>query len=73
MKARSFYRQLTFASWVRDTGFSMGYLGGFETFREWVKKRENFLQVDTISPKDVAPQKRVISNIVSKKCRIAGE
>jgi hypothetical protein len=65
MKAQSFYRQLTFAYWGRDTGFSMGYLGGFETFREWVKKPENFLQVDTISPKDVAPLKRVITNVVS--------
>jgi hypothetical protein len=64
-KARSFYRQLSLASWGRDTGFSMGYLGGFETLRDWVKKPGNFLKIDTISPKDVAPLKKVISNIAS--------
>jgi hypothetical protein len=37
----------------------------FETFRDWVKKPGNFLRVDTISPKDVAPLKKVISNVAS--------
>jgi chromosome segregation ATPase len=37
-KAWSFYRQLSFASWGRDTGFYMGYLGGFETLKDWVRK-----------------------------------
>jgi hypothetical protein len=46
-------------------GFSMGYLGGFETLRDWVKKPGNFLKIDIISPKDVAPLKKVISNIAS--------
>jgi hypothetical protein len=56
-KAQSFYRQLTFASWGRDTGFSMGYMGGFESFREWVKKPGNFLKVETVSSEDVVPLK----------------
>jgi hypothetical protein len=29
-KARSFYKQLTFASWGRDAGFNAGYLEGDE-------------------------------------------
>jgi multidrug resistance efflux pump len=32
-KAWSFYKQLTFASWARDSGFHVGYMGGIETFR----------------------------------------
>jgi hypothetical protein len=43
----------------------MGYLGGFETLRDWVRKPGNFLKIDTISPKDVAPLKEVISNVSS--------
>jgi hypothetical protein len=64
-KARSFYRQLSFASWGRDTGFYMGYLGGFETLKDWVKKPGNFLKIDSIFPKDVAPLKKMISNVSS--------
>jgi hypothetical protein len=64
-KARSFYQQLSFASWGRDTGFSMGYLRGFETLRDWVRKPGNFLKIDTISLRDVAPLKEVISNVSS--------
>jgi chromosome segregation ATPase len=30
-KARSFYKQLTFASWARDSGFHLGYMEGIET------------------------------------------
>jgi hypothetical protein len=62
-KAQSFYRQLSFASWGRDTGFFMGYIGGFETLKDWVKKPGNFLKIDSISPKDVAPLKKAISNV----------
>jgi hypothetical protein len=43
----------------------MGYIGGFESFREWVKKPGNFLKVETVSPQDVAPFKRAIANVVS--------
>jgi hypothetical protein len=64
-KARSFYRQLSFASWGRDTGFYMGYLGGFETLKDWVRKPENIPQIDTVSPRDVAPLKQAISRVSS--------
>jgi hypothetical protein len=64
-KARSFYWQLSFASWGRDTGFYMGYLGGFETLKDWVRKPENIPKIDTISSKDVAPLKQAISKVSS--------
>jgi hypothetical protein len=41
------------------------YIGGFESFREWVKKLGNFFKVETVSPQDVAPFKRAIANVVS--------
>jgi hypothetical protein len=43
----------------------MGYLGGFETLRDWARKLKIFLKIDTISPKDAAPLKKVISNVSS--------
>jgi hypothetical protein len=43
----------------------MGYMGGFESFREWVKKPGNFLKVETVSSEDVVPFKRAITNVVS--------
>jgi chromosome segregation ATPase len=55
--ARSFYRQLTFASWAQDSGFSVGYMGGIETFRAWVKKPRNFSKVDTVSVEELLPLK----------------
>jgi hypothetical protein len=64
-KARSFYRQLSFASWGRDVGFYMGYVGGFETLRDWVKKPENIPRIDTILPRDIAPLKQAISKVSS--------
>ena len=33
-KARSFYKQLTFASWARDSGFHVGYMGGMSVGQE---------------------------------------
>ena len=54
-KGWSFYRQLTFTSWGLDAGFGAGYIGGFKTFREWVKKPENFSKVETITPEDFLP------------------
>jgi chromosome segregation ATPase len=35
-KVQSFYRQLNFASWARDSGFHLGYMEGIETLRAWV-------------------------------------
>jgi hypothetical protein len=35
-KARSFYKQLTFASWARNSGFDVGYMEGIESLRSWV-------------------------------------
>jgi hypothetical protein len=43
----------------------MGYLGGFETLRDWVKKPENVPKIDIISPRDVAPLKQAISKVSS--------
>jgi hypothetical protein len=43
----------------------MGYLGGFETLKDWVKKPENISKIDTISAKDVAPLKQVIPKVSS--------
>ena len=54
-KARSFYRQLTFASWARDSVFHVGYMGGIKTFRAWVRKPKNFSKVDTISVGELLP------------------
>jgi chromosome segregation ATPase len=45
-KARSFYKQLTFASWARDSGFHVGYMEGIESLRSWVQKPGNFPKVD---------------------------
>jgi hypothetical protein len=53
---------LTFASWGRDTGFFAGYIGGFETFQERVKKLGNFFKVGTITLEDVTPSKEVALN-----------
>ena len=58
-KARSFYRQLNFASWARDSGFSMGYMRGIETFRAWVRKPGNFSKVSTISIEELLPLKGI--------------
>jgi hypothetical protein len=64
-KAQSFYQQLTFASWGRDIGFFVGYIGGFESFQEWIKKPGNLLKVETVAPEDVVPSKGMTLNMLS--------
>jgi hypothetical protein len=58
-KAQSFYRQLTFASWGWDASFGAGYIGGIETFREWVKKPGNFFKVEIVFAEDLLPSKGI--------------
>jgi hypothetical protein len=43
----------------------MGYIEGFESFREWVKKPGNFLKVETVAPEDVIPSKKAVLNVLS--------
>lgn len=62
-KAHSFYRQLTFASWVRDLGISAGYLRGIETFQAWVRKLENFSMVETILVEELLPLKEIAEDM----------
>ena len=40
-------------------GFSVGYLGGIETFRAWVRKPKNFSKVETIYAKELLPSKEI--------------
>jgi hypothetical protein len=40
-------------------------MGGFESFREWIKKPGNFLKVETVSPEDVIPFKKAVLNVLS--------
>jgi hypothetical protein len=61
-KTRRFYRQLTFASWGRDTSFSAGYLVGIETFRAWVRKPRNFSKVETVSGEALLPSKDIVED-----------
>ena len=56
-EARSFYRQLTFASWAQDLSFSVGHMGGIETFWAWVRKIGNFSKVETIYAEELLPLK----------------
>jgi hypothetical protein len=63
-KARSFYRQLTFASWARDSGFHMGYMEGIETLRAWVQKPGNFSRVDKVALEELLPPKRIVENML---------
>ena len=58
-KARSFYRQHTFASWARDSGFGVRYLGGIETIQAWVRKPKNFSKVETISAEELLPSNEI--------------
>jgi hypothetical protein len=58
-KAWNFYRQLTIASWGRYAGFGVGYIKGFKTFQEWVKKPGNFSKVETITPEDILSSKEI--------------
>jgi hypothetical protein len=64
-KARSFYRQLTFASWARDSSFHMGYMEGIETLRAWVQKPGNFPRVDKVAIEELLPLKRIVENMLS--------
>jgi hypothetical protein len=43
----------------------MGYIGGFESFREWFKKPGNFLKVETVAPEDITPFKKAVLNVLS--------
>jgi hypothetical protein len=63
-KARSFYRQFTFISWARDTGFHMGYMEGIETLRAWVQKPDNFSRVDKVVVEEFLPPKRIVENML---------
>jgi hypothetical protein len=63
-KARNFYKQFTFASWARDSGFHMGYIGGIETLRVWVQKPGNFSRVDKVAVKELLPPKRIVEDVL---------
>ena len=64
-KGWSFYKQLTFASWARDLGFHVGYMGGIETFWAWVKKPENFSKVDKVFVEELLPLKGIAEDALS--------
>jgi hypothetical protein len=63
-KARSFYKQLTFASWARDSGFHVGYMEGIESLRSWVQKPGNFPKVDAVSVEELLPPNRIVENML---------
>jgi hypothetical protein len=63
-KARSFYKQLTFASWVQDSGFHVGYMEGIESLRSWVQKLGNFPKVDKVSVEELLPPNRIVKNML---------
>jgi hypothetical protein len=64
-KAQIFYKQLTFASWARDSGFHLGYMEGIETLPTWVQKPENFPKVDKVAVEELLPPKGVVDNLLS--------
>jgi hemerythrin superfamily protein len=64
-KARSFYKQLTFASWARDSGFHLGYMEGIKILRVWVQKPSNFPKVDKVEVEELLPLNRVVENLMS--------
>jgi hypothetical protein len=63
-KARSFYKQLTFASWARDSGFHVGYMEGIESLRSWVQKPGNFPKVDAVSVEELLPSNEIVENML---------
>jgi hypothetical protein len=63
-KARSFYKQLTFASWARESGFHVGYMEGIESLRSWVQKPGNFPKVDAVSVEELLPPNRIVENML---------
>jgi hypothetical protein len=63
-KARSFYKQLTFASWARDSGFHVGYMEGIESLRSWVQKLGNFPKVDAVSVEELFPSNKIVENML---------
>jgi hypothetical protein len=63
-KARSFYKQLTFASWARDSGFHLGYMEGIETLQAWVQKPGNFPRVDKVAVEELLPPKSIVENML---------
>jgi hypothetical protein len=63
-KARSFYKQLTFASWARDLGFHVGYMEGIESLRSWVQKPGNFPKVDAVSVEELLPSNEIVENML---------
>ncbi|XP_059459492.1 uncharacterized protein LOC132189035 [Corylus avellana] len=64
-KARIFYKQLSFASWARDSGWGLGYITGFETFRDWVKNPSNLINLYTVNAEDVPPAEQAIEEVAS--------
>jgi hypothetical protein len=63
-KARSFYKQLTFASWARDSGFHVGYMEGIESLRSWVQKPGNFPKVGAVSVEELLPSNEIVENML---------
>jgi hypothetical protein len=63
-KARSFYKQLTFASWARNSGFDVGYMEGIESLQSWVQKSGNFPKVDAVSVEELLPPNRIVENML---------
>ena len=51
----------------------MGYIGGIETFRAWVKKLKNFSKVDKVSIEELLPLKGIADDTCpsgKKRCMI---
>jgi hypothetical protein len=63
-KARSFYKQLTFASWARDSSFHVGYMEGIESLRSWVQKPGNFPKVGAVSVEELLPTNKIVENLL---------
>lgn len=62
-KARSFYKQLSFGSWAWDSGWGIGFIVGFETFRSWSKNPSKHADLDIVKPEDIPPTKEAIKKI----------
>lgn len=62
-KARSFYKQLSFGSWAWDSGWGIGFIVGFETFRSWSKNPSKHADLDIVKPEDIPPTKEAIKKL----------
>lgn len=65
VKAKSYLKQLSYASWTRDIGWIRGIILYFETFRAWASDPNCNIDLNAVDTRDINPSEDAFAEIIS--------